>query len=148
MEIRIRESGAVITESEFRAMYPDTSFPQVLAEDLLDSFGADPVLNGPQAQPSRYQTAYRNGVEQINGKWYTKYSVADMDDEAKAALDAQQAASMRAERNRRIAECDWTQLADSPADKNAWAIYRQALRDLPITEGFPWEVVWPTAPEA
>ena len=148
MEIRIRESGAVVTESEFRAMHPDTSFPQVLVEGLLDNFGADPVLNGPQAQPSRYQTAYRNGVEQINGKWYTKYSVADMDDEAKAALDAQQAASMRAERNRRIAECDWTQLADSPADKNAWAIYRQALRDLPITEGFPWEVVWPTAPEA
>lgn len=147
MEIRIRESGAVVTESEFRAMHPDTSFPQVLAEELLDNFGADPVLNGPQAQPSRYQTAYRDGVEQINGKWYTKYSVADMDDEAKAALDAQQAASMRAERNRRIAECDWTQLADSPADKNAWAIYRQALRDLPITEGFPWEVVWPTAPE-
>ena len=148
MEIRIRESGAVVTESEFRAMYPDTSFPQVLAEDLLDNFGADPVLNGPQAQPNRYQTAYRDGVEQINGKWYTKYSVADMDDEAKAALDAQQAASMRAERNRRIAECDWTQLSDSPADKQAWAAYRQALRDLPATKGFPWEIVWPTAPEA
>ena len=146
MEIRIRESGAVITESEFRAMYPDTSFPQVLAEELLDSFNADPVLNGPQAQPSRYQTAYRNGVEQINGKWYTKYSVADMDDEAKAALDAQQAASMRAERNRRIAECDWTQLADSPADKQAWATYRQALRDLPKSNGFPWDIVWPEKP--
>jgi hypothetical protein len=25
---------------------------------------------------------------------------------------------------------DWTQLPDSPADKQAWAIYRQALRDL------------------
>ena len=146
MEIRIRESGAVVTESEFRAMYPDTSFPQVLAEDLLDNFGADPVFNGPQAQPSRYQTAYRNGVEQINGKWYTKYSVADMDDEAKAALDAQQAASMRAERNRRIAECDWTQLADSPADKQAWANYRQSLRDLPASEGFPWDIVWPEKP--
>lgn len=146
MEIRIRESGAVITESEFRAMYPDTSFPQVLAEDLLDSFGADPVLNGPQAQPSRYQTAYRDGVEQVNGKWYTKYSVADMDDEAKAALDAQQAASMRAERNRRIAECDWTQLADSPADKQAWATYRQSLRDLPTSEGFPWQITWPKTP--
>lgn len=146
MEIRIRESGAVVTESEFRAMYPDTSFPQVLAEDLLDSFGADPVLNGPQAQPSRYQTAYRDGVEQINGKWYTKYSVADMDDEAKAALDAQQASSMRAERNRRIAECDWTQLADSPVDKQAWATYRQSLRDLPTSEGFPWQITWPKTP--
>lgn len=146
MEIRIRESGAVVTDGDFRAMYPDTSFPQVLAEELLDSFNADPVLNGPQAQPSRYQTAYRDGVEQVNGKWYTKYSVADMDDEAKAALDAQQAASMRAERNRRIAECDWTQLADSPVDKQAWATYRQSLRDLPTSEGFPWQITWPKTP--
>lgn len=146
MEIRIRESGAVVTESEFRAMHQDTSFPQVLVEELLNSFGADPVLNGPQAQPSRYQIAYRDGVEQVNGKWYTKFSVSDMDDVAKSALDAQQAASMRAERNRRIAESDWTQLADSPADKQAWATYRQALRDLPKSEGFPWQITWPETP--
>lgn len=146
MEIRIRESGAVVTESEFRAMYPNTSFPQVLSEELLDSFNADPVLNGPQAQPTRYQTAYRDGVEQVNGKWYTKFAVADMDDAAKSALDAQQAASMRAERNRRISECDWTQLADSPADKQAWATYRQSLRDLPTSEGFPWQITWPESP--
>lgn len=146
MEIRIRESGAVVTESEFRAMHQDTSFPQVLVEELLNSFGADPVLNGPQAQPSRYQIAYRDGVEQVNGKWYTKFSVSDMDDAAKSALDAKQAASMRAERNRRIAESDWTQLDDSPADKQAWATYRQALRDLPKSEGFPWQITWPETP--
>jgi len=146
MEIRIRESGAVVTESEFRAMYLDTSFPQVLVEGLLDNFGADPVLNGPQAQPSRYQTAYRNGVEQINGKWYTKYSIADMDDEAKAALDAQQAASMRAERNRRLSETDWRFRSDmSPSQP--WVEYCQALRDVPNQSGFPWEVQWPTQPE-
>jgi hypothetical protein len=29
-----------------------------------------------------------------------------------------------------LAACDWTQLPDSPADKETWATYRQALRDL------------------
>lgn len=147
MEIRIRETGAVITDSEFRAMHPNTGFPQVLVEEILDAFGADPVFNGPQAQPTRYQVAYRDGVEQVNGKWYTKFAVADMGDEAKAALDEQQAASMRSERSRRLAESDWTQVEDSPADKTAWATYRQALRDVPAQSGFPWNVAWPAQPE-
>ena len=147
MEIRIRETGAVVTSSEFRAMHPNTGFPQVLVEEILDAFGADPVFNGPQAQPSRYQTAFRDGVEQVNGKWYTKYSVADMGDEAKTALDEQQAASIRSERSRRLAESDWTQVADSPVDKAAWATYRQALRDVPTQAGFPWDVAWPAQPE-
>jgi len=146
MEIRIRETGQVVMDVEFRAMHPDTGFPQLLTEEILNSFGADVVFNGPQAQPSRYQTAYRDGVEQIDGKWYTKYSVADMDDEAKAALDAQQAASMRAERNRRLSETDWRFRSDmSPSQ--SWVEYCQALRDVPNQSGFPWEVQWPTQPE-
>ena len=146
MEIRIRETGVVVTDSEFRAMHPNTGFPQVLVEEILDAFGADPVFNGPQAQPSRYQVAFRDGVEQINGKWYTKFSVADMGDDAKAVLDEQQAASIRSERSRRLAESDWTQVEDSPVDKAAWATYRQALRDVPAQAGFPWDVNWPAHP--
>jgi hypothetical protein len=147
MEIRIRETGAVVTSSEFRAMHPDTGFPQVLVEEILDAFGADPVFNGPQAQPTRYQVAYRDGVEQVNGKWYTKFAVADMGDEAKTALDEQQATSIRNERNKKLSESDWSQVEDSPVDKAAWATYRQALRDVPAQSGFPWDVTWPTQPE-
>ena len=147
MELRIRQSGQVVTESEFRSLHPNTGFPQLLTAEILDSFGADPVFEGAQAQPTRYQTAFRDGVTQDDqGRWFTKYSVADMDDEAKAALDAQQAASQRSERNRCIAICDWTQVDDSPVDKAVWAVYRQALRDLPSQEGFPWDITWPIEP--
>lgn len=146
MEIRLRSTGAVVTETEFRAAHPNTSFPAILTAELLDGYDADAVLNGAQPSASRYQTVARDGIEEIGGKWFTRFVLVDMSDEAKAALDAQQAASMRAERNRRIAECDWTQLADSPADKQAWANYRQSLRDLPASEGFPWDIVWPEKP--
>lgn len=56
------------------------------------------------------------------------------------------AAKVRADRNKRLYASDWTQLADSPADKATWATYRQALRDVTSQSGFPWAVVWPTAP--
>jgi hypothetical protein len=40
---------------------------------------------------------------------------------------------MRNIRNALLVACDWTQVADSPADVGAWATYRQALRDFPAT---------------
>lgn len=40
---------------------------------------------------------------------------------------------MRRFRNRLLALSDWTQLTDAPVDRQAWATYRQALRDFPAT---------------
>jgi len=147
MEIRT-QSGQVMYEAEFRAYTLanggptwGTTTPEVLAE-----LGASVVLEGAQASPTRYQTAYRNGVEEIDGKWYTKYSVADMDDEAKTAKDAEQAKSVRTTRDEKLKDSDWTQVADAPVDKTVWATYRQELRDLTKQSGFPWEVTYPTQP--
>jgi hypothetical protein len=147
MELRNKETGAVITESEFRAAFSNTGFPAQITEDLFNDFGYDVVLEGPQAQPTRYQTAFRDGVEQVDGKWFTKYSVADMTDEAKAAVDAEQAKNMRTTRNAKLAASDWTQGKDIPDSVSTpWATYRQALRDITTQSGFPWEVTWPTEP--
>lgn len=42
---------------------------------------------------------------------------------------------------------DWTQLPDVPlATKEAWAIYRQALRDITAQAGYPLDIQWPTPP--
>lgn len=148
MEIRLRSNGAVMTESELRRYCQENDGPSwgQTTPEVLEALGADPVFEGPQAQPTRYQTAFRDGVEQVNGKWYTKYSVADMDDEAKAVADANQATSVRDERTRKLTETDWrfrSDLTPSPA----WIDYCQALRDLPEQSGFPWDVTWPTQPE-
>jgi hypothetical protein len=148
MEIRLRTTGAVITDSEFRAIHQQTSFPPILTAELLASFDADPVLNGSAPQATHYQVIARDGVEELNGQWFTKFSLVDMSDEAKAAVDTQQAASVRAERNRRLAESDWTQGKDIPDSiSTPWAAYRQELRDLTAQGGFPWDIIWPTQPE-
>lgn len=61
-------------------------------------------------------------------------------------------ARIRATRDSKLAECDWTQMPDSALSteqKAAWATYRQALRDFPssiTTESTLEELVWPTAP--
>ena len=72
--------------------------------------------------------------------------LAEQEAEYKALKDAEQAKNVRQTRNDKLKECDWTQLADSTADKQAWATYRQALRDVPNQVGFPWTVDWPENP--
>jgi hypothetical protein len=156
MEIRIRATGAVMFESEFRSV-AGASWDQTTVE-ILDQLGADPVLEGPQPSTGRYQVVYRDGVEQIDGQWFTKYSLGPIftdNEEATAAQqeadykvrkDAEQAKGVREDRNKRLADCDWTQLADAPGDKTAWASYRLSLRDVSSQDGFPWDVTWPDKP--
>lgn len=55
------------------------------------------------------------------------------------------AEEVRTERNQKLAESDWTQLPDAPVDQQAWAAYRQSLRDLSAVNGFPY-IDLPTPP--
>ena len=148
MQIRIRQTGAVMYEAEFRAYQQANGGPTwaTTTEEVLEALGADVVFEGPQAQPERYQVAFADGVEQVEGKWYTKYSVADMDADAIAAKDAEQAKSVRQQRGEKLKDSDWTQVIDAPVDQLAWATYRQALRDITGQEGFPWTITWPEQP--
>lgn len=153
MEIRNRETGVVTTISQFKASYPNTSFPKQITNDILDSYGYDPVLNGAAATVTApYGVSTRDGVEEINGQWFTRFVAGPIftnaDDEAayRARIDAEAAERVRTERNKKLADTDWTQLADSSADAAAWATYRTALRDLPSTDGFPHNPTWPSSP--
>lgn len=153
-------------ESEFRALYPSTSFSQQISAETLDAFGADVVFEGPQATGGDvYQYSQAAGVELIDGKWLTKHilgpvfidreatetdpaqTAAEQEAAYKATKDADQAKSVRTSRNDKLKECDWTQISDATVDKALWATYRQELRDISSQEGFPWTITWPTQPE-
>ena len=161
MEIRVRATGAVMFEDEFRAFQKAIGGPswEATTDEVLEALGADVVFEGPQATGGTvYQFSMRQGVEQIGGKWHTKYvlgpvftdnedaTAAEQEAAYKTQKDAEQAKSVRDDRNKRLTETDWTQVADAPVDKAAWATYRQALRDIPSQAGFPWDIQWPVEP--
>jgi hypothetical protein len=55
---------------------------------------------------------------------------------------------LRAVRNTKLAETDWTQSRDvTLTNDDGWATYRQALRDITDTYSDLDSVVWPTKPE-
>lgn len=166
MEIRIRATGQVMLEDELRRWAKENGGPswENTTDEVLEALGADVVFEGPQASGGTvYQFSMRSGVEQVDGKWYTKYvlgptftdttaedgtvtTAAQHEAAYKAAKDAEQAKSVRDTRNTKLKDCDWTQVADAPVDKAAWAVYRQALRDVTSQTGFPWTITWPEAP--
>jgi hypothetical protein len=169
MQIRLRSTGEVMYESEFRTRFAHNLPSTPLTQEWLDAYTEDPagdiVLEGPQATGgNHYQYSQYDGVEQINGQWYTKYilgpvftdrpatetepaqTAAEQEAAYRAMKDAAQAVSVRAERTTKLAASDWTQLADSPVDKAVWATYRQALRDVTKQSGFPWTIDWPVQP--
>jgi hypothetical protein len=95
----------------------------------------------PIAAPEFDSRTHRviQGVELVDGKWTQKWTLQDLPEE-------QARANIRAERNRRLINSDWTQLSDSSVDSTVWLDYRQALRDITNQTGFPWNVNWPIEP--
>ena len=161
MEIRLRSTGEVMLEDQFRRYQKENGGPtwDRTTDEVLEALGADVVFEGAQATGGTvYQYSMRSGVEQINGKWYTKYilgpvfantedaTAVEQEATYKAQKDAEFAANARNQRDTLLTQTDWTQVADAPVDKAAWAAYRQALRDVPQQAGFPVTITWPEKP--
>jgi hypothetical protein len=167
MEIRNRSNGELTTVSQFKATHPNTSFPKQITTEILDSYGYDAVLNGAAATVTApYGVSTRSGVEEIDGKWFTKFiagpvftdttddegnvtTAADNEAAYKARIDAEAAKSVRAQRDRLLAETDWVIIKAKETSTNiptATKTYRQELRDISTASGFPHTVTWPTKP--
>jgi hypothetical protein len=79
------------------------------------------------------------------GQDHVEYQIVDI-----VYTDAELAARALIKRNAELQESDWTQLPDVPLtveQVSAWAVYRQALRDLPAQPGWPANINWPVQPE-
>ena len=165
MQIRIKTTGAVMYESEFRAYTKANGGPswETTTTEVLEALGADVVFEGAQATGGTvYQYSQASGVEQVDGKWYTKYilgpvfidqvvdgvttTAAEQEVAYKATKDAEQAKNVRATRDTKLSETDWRFRSDMTPSQE-WKDYCQALRDVPLQSGFPWTIVWPTQPE-
>lgn len=86
MSFRIRETGQVITEGEFRSLHNNVSFPAVLTPEILNDFGVDPIMEGAQPTVTENQYVRSAGIEQdSNGNWVTKYESVDYTPEEIAA---------------------------------------------------------------
>lgn len=139
------ENGTVTTVGDYRELFPNTCF---------SPFGPDDAwFEENQCKRVNLFKAYNALMEKlvpcapyVEGDWVFTVEIQPLSDEEKEAQIEAKKAQVRADRNQRLSSCDWTQLADSTADKAAWAAYRQALRDITSQEDFPDTIEWPRYP--
>ena len=133
---------------ELRAEHPNMSFPLHMSDEQLATFNMLPVIEQERPTVDRFSVATLDAAPTlVNGQWILQWVVTAKTAEALALEDERKVHEVRAYRNGKLADCDWTQLADAPVDKEVWTTYRQTLRDVTTQPGFPWNVVWPTWPK-
>lgn len=142
MYVKVDDEGArLYSLNQLREDNPNTSFPAAPSEELLAGYG---VHRCEVDQTPAYNEATHfvqiGALVERSGTWFQTWSVVQLPADAAAS-------NIRAVRNAEIASCDWTQVADAPVNKTAWAAYRAKLRDIPEQAGFPYSVTWPTKPE-
>lgn len=146
MEIAIIQNGS-ITVGDYKALFPNTSFPASgPSDEFLSSNGAKKL--------NRFKTHDRLTQKLVacaaydDGEFVSVVEVVSLTaDEIQAAKDSAMA-QLRSTRNNLLSSCDWTQIPDcSIANKTEWATYRQALRDFPDTvTDARQSVEWPHDP--
>ena len=127
--------------------FPNTSFPANVADaDLPEGVVRVHPVAPPPFNPSTHKPVQSSTPALVNGRWELGYTIAALDAAELQQIRDSKATEVRSERDARLAACDWTQVADAPVNKTAWATYRQALRDVTSQSGFPFDVSWPAEP--
>jgi len=153
---RQKDTGIVKTEAGVKTLHKNVSFSKVV--DTFADLGWDEIVtvNMPTAS-SDMKIVVEGTPAQVGGKWTQVWEEQDRfttdsdgtksDKEAayQTQLDNQAAANVRSERNQKLKDTDWMGLSDVTMPTE-WATYRQALRDVPSQEGFPYTVTWPEKP--
>lgn len=124
---------------------PNCSFPKIIDDETLAGFNVVRVSSTTKPEDD-YRKNFSVTAEQIDGSWVEKWIATDVSPEELQSRTENQERNIRSQRDQLLSDCDWTQVADAPVDSSAWATYRQALRDLPDQDGFPWTVSWPLQP--
>lgn len=133
--------------------YPNTSFPKVIPDSMLQDYGIYPVVRTdmPNIDESAQSAVKNETPTLVDGSWTLGWSIENKTAEETTAFNIEKANENRVKRNILLGQSDWTQMNDSPLsneDKTAWATYRQNLRDLPTNDNWPnlTDSDWPTKP--
>lgn len=130
----------------WRSDNPQVSLPLTPTEEQLNELGIYSVALTPAPPADHTVDLHWDAVLTEDGTCQQEWVVTPASPQEIADRTESQALRVREERNRRLADSDWTQLPDAPVVAADWATYRQALRDVTAQESFPWEVVWPEDP--
>ena len=149
----LKVSGSTITYpysvQNLKNENPNTSFPTIIADSLLESFNiytVEPKNSGYDSDDSKDVTEV---TPTLSGSVYVQtYTISDADTETINKRREIKWSEVRSNRDSLLSECDWTQFNDSPISGSTltdWQTYRQSLRDI-TNQSTPYDITWPNKP--
>ena len=149
----LKVSGSTITYpysvQNLKNENPNTSFPTILPDSLLESFNIYQV----EMKNSGYDNDDSKDVTEVtpilSGSIYIQtYTISDADTETISKRREIKWSEVRSGRDSLLSESDWTQFNDSPISGSTltdWQTYRQSLRDI-TNQSDPYDITWPNIP--
>lgn len=133
------------TWQDLRDDNPETLFPSEFSEKIMIDYGCVKIALTTKPEENHLQSAVQKTPELINGVWTQIWETIAASENQIQERTEEKAIEIRCKRNELLIRSDFSQTSDYDAgvDKQAWATYRQALRDVPNQAGFPWTVDWP-----
>jgi hypothetical protein len=143
--------GFAVTEENLRMLFPEVTFPKAFSPSDVEPYGFGIYEFTQIPEVPRFKKLIElPPIKKDNGIYYQAWGFENMTETEQIAATETKANDVRVQRKFTLMDCDWTQLPDvilSEENKIEWNSYRQALRDISLQEGFPWDIVWPTSPE-
>ena len=147
MYVKVLEDGNanVYTIAKLKADNPNVSFPKSIPNSILQEYNVYPCIDDPittDIDSTGYDEITQtitSSIQQVDGVWHNTKTVTNYDEVTAAS-------NVRRHRDKLLAETDWLGASDVTMSTE-WATYRQALRDIPQQDGFPFNVTYPTKPE-
>lgn len=135
------------TIGELKSENPNTSFPMVLTNEVLESFDIYYV------EPTEYIDDYTKNIEEgtpilSDTSYIQVWNIIDASEEEISAKLEEKWVEVRIMRDALLAQSDWTQFQDSPLSGTTlveWQTYRQSLRDI-TSQPNPYNLSWPAKP--
>jgi len=127
------------TPEDLRNENPNTSFPINLTDEIYISYNGHPVTVSalPEYDPLTQQIVTGSPVKSGDA-WGVSHTVENLE-QVVAEIN------IRSHRESLLSDTDWMASSDVTMS-SAMTSYRQALRDIPAQEGFPFSITWPTKP--
>lgn len=140
------QDDTVVAVSDYREMFPNTSFPASGPDsEFLEANSCLPVCVFKTYDSLTEKLA--SVAPYIEDSQVFTIAVEPLSPEEIEANTQSQWAKVRTQRDTLLSSCDWTQCPDvNIPDKADWAAYRQSLRDI-TDQTDPYNIVWPVAPE-
>ena len=154
MLIKVNEDGTTeypYTASKLKKENPNTSFPNQLSTELMESFGVFKVtipMPIPEHDFKTHRAFVTETPELIDGSWVANWEIVALTEEEKENQENEHAWINRNERAGLLDETDNWALSDTPTMTTEQIAYRQALRDITSHSNWPYleDSDWPTKP--